>query len=189
VKIDWGRLTTTASVFQISRPSILTDVATNTLVLSGEQINQGLELNVFGEVADGVRVLGGAMFLNAVLAKTQNGTTNGWIAPFSPGVQFNLAGEWDLPFAPGLTVTGRITYTGSQYIDATFPRRELAEWTRLDLGARYAFENPGAKGKLLVARFNVDNVLGNNYWEGGNQVTTLFLGAPRTFRLSLTSDF
>ena len=43
------------------------------------------------------------MFLNAVLAKTAGGLTNGWIAPFSPGAQFNLASEWDLPFVRGLT--------------------------------------------------------------------------------------
>lgn len=189
IKIDWGRLTATASVFQINQPSILTDVAANTQILGGEQINQGLEFNVFGEVTEGVRLLGGAMFLNAALAKTQGELTNGWVAPFSPGAQFNLAGEWDLPFAPGLTVIGRITYTGAQYLDTTYPRRMLPEWTLFDLGVRYAFENPGAKGKLLVARFNVDNVLDSNYWSGGNNVRTLNLGAPRTFRLSLTADF
>jgi len=188
VKVDWGRFTTTVSLFQISQPSTVTNLATNTLVASGEQVNQGLELNVFGELTPGVRLLGGAMFLNAVLTK-QGGPTEGWIAPFSPGVQYNLAGEWDLPFVPGLTVTGRATYTGPQYIDTTLPRRELAEWVRFDVGARYAFENPGAKGKLLVARFNVDNVLGANYWEGGQGTLTFFTGKPRTFRLSLTADF
>jgi len=189
VKVDWGKLTTTASVFQISQPSVLTNVTTNTLFLGGEQVNQGLEFNFFGELSEGFRVLGGAMFLNAVLAKTQGGLTDGWVAPFAPGGQFNLASEWDLPFAPGLTVTGRVTYTGSQYIDATFPRRTLAEWTRLDVGARYAFENPGAKGKLLVARFNVENLLDANYWAGGGGTNNLLVSAPRSFRLSLTADF
>lgn len=189
VKVDWGKLTTTASIFQITQPSTIADLATNTLVLAGEQRNQGLELNAFGEVMEGIRLLGGVMFLSPILTKTQGGATDGWIAPFSPTVQFNLAGEWDLPFAPGLTVNGRVVYTGSQYIDTTLPRRSLAEWTRFDLGIRYAFENPGANGKLLVARFNVDNVLDADYWAGGNAVTTLSLGAPRTFRLSLTADF
>jgi iron complex outermembrane recepter protein len=189
VKVDWGRLTTTASVFQITQPSILTNTAANTQYLGGEQRNQGLELNIFGEPVKGVRLLGGAMFLNAVLAKTQGGTTDGWIAPFSPGFNLNLAGEWDLSFVPGLTLNGRVVYTGSQYIDTTWPRRSLPDWTRFDLGARYVFENPGAKGKLLVARFNVENVLDANYWSGGNGVSTLFLGMPRTFRLSLTAEF
>jgi iron complex outermembrane receptor protein len=65
----------------------------------------------------------------------------------------------------------------------------LPDWTRFDLGARYAFENPGAKGKLLVARFAVENLLDTNYWAGGTGPTSLFLGMPRTFRLSLTADF
>ena len=136
MKVDWGKLTTTASLFQISQPSVITNVASNTQVLAGQQVNQGLELNFFGEAAPGFRVLGGAMFLNAVLTQTQGGLTNGWIAPFSPGAQFNLGAEWDLPFAPGLTVNGRVTYTGSQFIDTTFPRRSLPEWARVDAGLR-----------------------------------------------------
>ena len=190
VKVDWGRLTTTASIFQISQPSVLTNVATNTQFLGGEQVNQGLELNFFGEVAEGVRVLGGAMFLNAVLAKTQGGLTDGWIAPFSPGAQFNLAGEWDLPFAKGLTALGRVIYTGNQYIDTTFPRRFLPEWTTFDVGVRYTLENAmNPTGKPVAIRFNVDNVLDANYWAGGGGATRLYLGAPRTFRLALTADF
>ncbi len=189
VKVDWGKLTTTASLFQITQPSTITDVAANALTLNGEQRNRGLELNFFGEVADGIRLLGGAMFLDAVLTKTQGDLTNGWWAPFSPTVQLRVAGEWDTPFLPGLTVTGRAIYTGSQYIDTTYPRRSLPEWARFDLGVRYAFENPGAKGKSVVARFNVENVLDTNYWASGSTVSTLSLGAPRTFRLSLTADF
>lgn len=88
-----------------------------------------------------------------------------------------------------LTLVGRVVYTASQYIDTTSPRRSLPDWTRFDLGARYAFENPGAKGRQLVARFNVENVLDTSSWEGGSGATTLFLGTPRTFRLSLTADF
>lgn len=189
VKIDWGKFTTTASVFQISRPSILTDVVANTQYLGGEQVNQGLEFNFFGEPIAGVRLLGGAMFLNGVLTKTQGGLTDGWVAPAAPALSLNLGGEWDLSFARGLTVNGRVLYTSSQYFDTTFPRRSIPEWTRFDLGARYTFDNPAAKGKSLVARFNVENVLDANYWQGGDNSFVLFLGAPRTFRLSLTADF
>lgn len=189
IKVDWGRFTTTASLFQITQPSLITNVAANTLTLAGEQRNQGLELNFFGEVTEGVRVLGGAMFLNAVLAKTQGGLTNGWTAPFSPSTQINVSGEWDLPWLPGFTLNGRMVYTSAQYIDTTTPRRMLADWVRFDLGARYAFDNPAATGKRLVARFNVENVADANYWAGGGGATTLFLGAPRTFRLALTADF
>ncbi|WP_421999598.1 TonB-dependent siderophore receptor [Reyranella sp.] len=190
VKVDWGKLTTTLGVFQITQPSVITNVASNTQVLAGQQVNQGLEFNFFGEVGEGVRVLGGAMLLNAVLTQTQGGLTNGWVAPFSPGAQFNLGGEWDLPFARGLTLTGRVIYTGAQYIDTTFPRRSLPEWTRLDLGARYLLaDSVSPTGKPVALRFSVENVLDNDYWASGFGATTLSLGTPRTFRLALTSDF
>ena len=190
VKVDWGKFTTTAALFQITQPSVITNFTTNTQNVDGQQVNQGLELNVFGEPAKGFRILGGAMFLNPVLTKTVGGAADGWIAPFTPQFTLNLGGEVDLPFVPGLTLAGRAIYTGLQYIDTTFPRRSMPAWTRFDLGARYAFENPGARGKMLVARFDVDNVFDNNYWAGSNQTATfMFLGAPRTFRLSLTADF
>ncbi len=189
VKIDWGKLTTTASLFQISQPSVVSNVAANTLTVGGEQRNRGLELNFFGEVTDGVRVLGGAMFLSGVLTKTAGGASDGWVAPFAPAAQFNLGGEWDLPFARGLTVLGRITYTGSQYIDTTWPRRTLPQWTRLDLGARYTFENLSPTGKPVTLRFNVENVLDSNYWAGGSTASNLTLGMPLTFRVALTSNF
>jgi iron complex outermembrane receptor protein len=190
VKVDWGKLTTTASLFQISQPSVIANAATNTQVLAGQQVNQGLELNFFGEPTPGFRVLGGAMLLNAVLTQTQGGTTNGWTAPFSPTAQFNLGAEWDLPFAPGLTVNGRVTYTGSQYIDTTFPRRSLPNWTRVDAGLRYVFDNASSPtGKPVALRFFVENLFDNDYWANGLAAITLSLGTPRTFRLALTTDF
>jgi len=190
VKVDWGKFTTTASLFQITQPSVVTNTTTNTQNVNGQQVNQGLELNFFGEIAKGYRLLGGAMFLNPRLTQTQGGLNNGLIAPFTPQFTMNLGGEVDLPFVRGLTLAARAIYTGQQYIDATGPQRVMPQWTRFDLGARYAFENPGAKGKMLVARFDVDNVLDANYWAGSNQTATfMFLGAPRTFRLSLTADF
>jgi len=190
VKVDWGKFTTTASLFQITLPSVITNVPTNTQVLDGEQRNRGLELNTFGELAPGIRLLGGVMFLDPVLTKTQGGLTNGWIAPMSPEVQLNLGGEWDLPSAPGLTLNARIVHTGSQYVDTTSPRRTLPDWTRFDLGVRYAISSArGPAGRPIILRFNIDNVFDRNYWAGGGGATSLLLGAPRTFRLSMTTDF
>jgi iron complex outermembrane receptor protein len=190
VKADWGKFTTTASLFQITQPSILTNTLTNTQFLGGEQKNQGLELNVFGEPLPGVRVLAGAMFLNALLTKTQGGATDGWTAPFAPNVQLRLSGEWDLPFVRGLTLNGRMVYTGSQYIDTLLPRRSLPDWTRFDVGFRYALDTDRSPtGNPVAIRFNIENLFDTNYWAGGSGATTLMLGAPRMFRLALTTDF
>ena len=102
-------------------------MATNTLQLAGEQRNRGIEINFFGEPLEGFRVLGGAMFLDAVLTKTQAGRNDGWRAAGAPEVQINLASEWDLPFVRGLTVLGRAVYTGPQFVRLTSPRPFLSE--------------------------------------------------------------
>jgi outer membrane receptor protein involved in Fe transport len=49
------------------------------------------------------------------------------------------------------------------------------------------FQTP--TGKPVVVRFNVENVLDADYWAGGAASYAPYLGAPRTFHVSLTSDF
>ncbi len=185
IKVDWGKWTTTASLFQITKPGVITDFSTNTRVLNGEQRNRGAELNIFGEPIEGIRVLGGAMFLDPILTKTQGGLTDGWMAPASPRFQLRLGGEWDTPFASGLTLTGRVLHTSEQYIDTDAPRRSIPAWTRFDVGARYTFDaSKTPTGKPIVVRLNIENVLGTNYWGNIYQVA-----APRTVWLSTTFDF
>src|SRR5262249_45169624 len=110
--------------------------------------------------------------------------------PFSPRVQVSLAGEWDTPFVDRLTLTGRVVYTGAQYIDTTTPRRELPDWTRVDLGARYVFRGSDTPtGKPIIVRFDVANVFDRNYIASGFASTAMSLGEPRTYRLSSTFQF
>ncbi len=190
IKFDWGGWTTTASVFQITRPSAIDDTSTtpSTRVIDGEQRNRGLELSILGEPLDGVRLLGGAMILDPELTKTQGGTNDGRRAPNSSELQLKLAGEWDMPFVPGLALTGRVIYVSEQYID-TSTRRLIPDWTRVDVGARYTFEGlKSPTGKPIVVRFNVDNVMDKDYWMSSN-FSQLNLAAPRTFWLSTTFDF
>jgi iron complex outermembrane receptor protein len=189
-KIDWGKFTTTLSAFQISQPSAVTNFASNTLTQNGLQRNRGIEINVFGVPTEGVRLLGGAMFLEAILVSTAGGINDGWQATGSPNVQVNLAGEWDTPFAPGLTLDGRVIYTGSQYVGLTTPRLSIPDWVRFDVGARYTLDNvKSPTGKPVAIRFNVENVLDTNYWSMVTFNTRLNVGTPRTFRLALTADF
>ncbi len=128
------------------------------------------------------------MFLDAKLAKTQGGLTDGWTAAGAPKRNFNLSAEWDVPFVPGLTVTGRAVHTSEQYFDTLNPRRMLPSWTRYDLGARYTFNKAPVTGKPAVLRLSVENVRDSNYWLGGsNGYTSVAPG--RTVRLSFTTNF
>lgn len=189
IKVDWGRIATTVSAFQISQPSTITVPGTPLPVLTvdGEQTNRGIEFNVFGEVVEGVRLLGGATFIDGRLTRTQNGALDGARAQGAPAVHIVLGSEWDTPFLRGFTLNGRVTYTDEQYVSNTNRALLIPEWTRLDLGARYTFASPW-NNKPVVVRFNVENVLGANYWVTGNN-GFVALSQPRTYMLSSTFNF
>lgn len=185
VKIDWGRVITTASLFEITQPSAVVNTATNTYTQDGLQRNRGLELNAMGEVTEAVRVLGGVTFLDGQLLRTAGGVNNGHTAPGVPDVQLNVGGEWDTPFLRGLTLSGRAIYTSAQYYDAA-NLQQIPDWVRFDLGARYTFD---MNGKPVTIRANVINVANKGYWAAATPTYGLVLGAPRTFLLSTTFDF
>jgi len=186
VKVDWGRVTTTASVFQIEQPSGYLDSATNTYGVNGQTRNRGVELNAFGELTHTVRLLGGVTFMDGVQTKTANGTNNGKKAIGIPDVQLNVGAEWDTPFLKGMTLTGRMIYTSKQYYSAD-NTQSIPDWTRFDVGARYTFER--ANGKPVTVRASVENVFNKNYWTSASSSYGLTRSAPRTYLVSATFDF
>lgn len=182
-KLDLGNFGATLSAFQITRPSSFVSAATNSLVVDGQQRNQGIELTMFGEPMPGLRPIGGFSILNAVQTNTLNGINNGKYAVGVPTFQGNLGMDWEMPWVRGLAVGGRVVYTGPTYMDAA-NRQPVPAWTRVDLSASYTFER--ADGKPITLRGQVINVGNNNYWMSASGVTQ---GAPRTFMVSLTADF
>lgn len=185
VKQDFGRFAATVSAFQIEQPNGFTDTATNTYGLNGEQRNRGVELNVFGEPWHGIRLLGGAAFTQGVLTKTAGGIYDGNKAVGVPTTQLNLGAEWDTPFLAGLTLTGRVIYTSSQYYNAS-NAQSIPAWTRVDIGARYKTK---VSGVPVTIRAGVENVFNKDYWASASSSFGLARGAPRIFLLSTTMEF
>ena len=189
VKWNAGSFTHTAALYQITKPELITFSTPAGLDATdgGEKRVRGLEWNTFGEVARGVRVLGGVVYSQATQTKTQGGLLDGYGAVGSPRWQANLGAEWDVPGAPGLTLTGRVQASAGQWLTNNHTLR-LPGWAVLDLGARYATK---VAGRTTVLRLNVDNVAGRNYYSGifreGANIGTL--GAPRTVSASVTVDF
>jgi iron complex outermembrane receptor protein len=191
VKVDWGKVTTTLAAFQITQPSTISvddpGGGLPTLSLDGEQRNRGIELNAYGEPMTGVRLMGGLTLLDARRTKTADGRNDGDRAFGAPAIRAVLGGEWDTPFLEGLTLTGRLSHTGDQAVSGTIDGLEIPSWTVVDLGARYVFDAPWNDEPITV-RFNVDNAFGEDYWSTA-YYDLLFLGAPRTYRLSTTFKF
>jgi iron complex outermembrane recepter protein len=187
VKIDAGRFTTTVSAFDIQMPSVITIAGTPPIQeLNGLQRNRGIEVDVFGEITSTTRLLGGVMFIRGIQEATPNGLTNGRDAIGVPHFNANIGAEWDTPFVRDLTLTGKMIYTGRQYVDVGNTMM-LPEWTRFDLGARYTFTSPW-NGKPIVVRASMENVFNQAYWASAYS-GVMTLGAPRTYLVSSTFNF
>jgi iron complex outermembrane recepter protein len=187
VKADWGRFGTTASVFHIQKPSGLVDSngdGTFTYRVGAEQRNRGVELNVFGEVVRGTRLLGGVTFNDAKLTRTEGGLYNGNAAPNVSRWQLNLGGDRDVAAIEGLTLSARMISSSPQYLEAANLRR-IPGWTRWDLGTRYKTQ---VGGRPLVLRASLENLFNRNYWSSGSG-SWLYVGSPRTLTLSASVDF
>ena len=183
-KYDFGRFATTFSVYQIERPSSFLDLTTLRFSAGGEQRNRGAEILTQGEAAKGVRLLAGLAYTDGKLVRTEGGLNDGRTAPATPKFQFNVAGEWDASFLPGLTFTARALRTSGQYVDMSNTQR-LPGWTRYDLGARYRFITGNVP---VTVRAAVENLLDKNYWQSAAR-EGLTIGAPRTFLVSVSADF
>ena len=183
VKYDAGRFGGTVSVFRTTQPSAV--VIDNVFTANGRQRNSGVEISAHGEIAPGLRLLGGASWIDGELVQT---AVAGRQPIGVPDFQTNLNLEWDVPAIQGLTVEGRVVHTGEQPID-TAGAAHIDAWTRLDIGARYATE---VSGRPITVRARVENLADEDYWAatggypGANYLT---LGAPRTLLFSVSADF
>lgn len=184
-KWDLGTFTHTLSLFQIEQPSLMLDQASNRYSDSGEQRNRGVEWNLFGSLTPTVRLLGGATYTRAVLTRTANGQYNGHTAHGVPTWTANLGAEWDTPWVSGLTLTGLVIHTGSQYLDDA-NNLKIPQWTRYDLGARYGTR---LVGKDVTLRASLENVENRSYWAGVFNDGFATIGEPRTLKLSASVDF
>ncbi|MYM81634.1 TonB-dependent siderophore receptor [Duganella sp. FT50W] len=181
VKLERGTLTATLSVFRIKKPS--GQLTGTRYAVDGEQRNQGVELALFGQAAPGVRLTGGATWIDAQLTRTNSAATLGKTPVGVPSSQANLGTEWDIGL-PGLTLTGSVAYTGRQYVNQA-NNQQLPDWTRLDLGARYRTR---VAGKATTLRASVMNAADRHYWSGVASYGAFVQGAPRTLMLSAAID-
>ncbi|WP_215781777.1 TonB-dependent siderophore receptor [Paludibacterium sp. B53371] len=189
VKWDAGRFSHTASLFEITKPTLVAmgSMTNPTYVDGGEKRVRGLEWSTSGELTRAMRLLGGATYSQGVQTKTAYGQNNGKQAVGVPRWQGNMGLEWDTPWVPGLTLSSRVIATSSVYLDAA-NTQQISGWSQLDLGARYTTR---VGGKKTVFRFGVDNVFNRHYYSGSFSDSTPIatLGQARTYTVSATTDF
>ena len=132
----------------------------------------------------GLRLMGGVAYIDPKVTKTAIAANEGKQATGIPKLQGKLGVEWDVPAVQGLTLTANATAVSKQYISAD-NSLSVAGRTTYDVGARYATK---VADRPIVLRAAVNNLTNKAYW-GMPQLSSLALGAPRTFQLSASVDF
>lgn len=186
VKVDWGNVLTTLSIFQTTQASGIANSANNTFTADGETVYRGIEFNVAGEVTPSLRVLGGLVLLDTETTKTANGLYDGKKAAGAPDYTVTVGAEWDTSFLSNLTLSARLTSTGSSYVDAGNTQK-MSGWNTVDFGARYTWERENSEP--IVFQANLTNAFNEAYWSTFPGYNLLYPSAPRALTVSTTFKF
>ncbi|GGX07734.1 TonB-dependent receptor [Pigmentiphaga litoralis] len=185
VKADFGRLTTSAALYQITRPlsQATGPVGNQVLGYTGETRYRGLELSAYGEIQRGLRGIASVAFTEPEVTSSVTAANVGNTVQGVPAITASAGLDWDTPWVQGLALNGRAVYTSGSNLNVTNTQR-FDSWTRFDVGARY---RTNISGKSVVFRANIENLFDKNYWLTTG--TYVAVGSPRTFVLSASIDF
>ena len=185
-KLDAGKIGATIAFFSLDVQNAI--VEEQVFRASGEQRSRGIELSAFGEPLSGLSVVGGLTYLDAALRDTQGGINEGNRPIGIPEIQANVSADWQVPQLPGVSLNGRVVFTGEQYVNEA-NTVDLSAWTRLDLGVRY---ETTVLDRDITIRGRVENVANASYWAstgGFPGANYLIQGQPRTFLLYTSVNF
>ncbi|MEO0399550.1 MAG: TonB-dependent receptor [Pseudomonadota bacterium] len=187
-KVELGSMLATAAIFQIERDLELLN-SQNVFVQDGRQVHRGVELQVTGEVLDGLELISGFTYLDAEIEDNGDPAIAGNRPPGVPKLSASIFADYQFPFANGLSVNGGLRYEGPQFVDLSFGQLsnaiEVDSFIVADFGVAKEFETDTAEFTL---RFFVNNIFDENYWEASN-TRGLVISSPRTLRASITAAF
>lgn len=186
-------LLATFDLFQMTRPLAATDPVSNMFEVVGTQRNRGAELFVQGSVTPDLSVFGGVTYIDARLLNTGVAATNGRLVVGVPAVKSDFAIDYHPAFLHGFALTGAVHAESKRA--ATNTNNSFAPaYATFDVGLRASktFDK-----HTVTARFQVLNVGNTFYYSSiadGNIVgspgaNTAYLGTPRTYLVSVETDF
>jgi iron complex outermembrane receptor protein len=181
-----GRWSGEVAVFRIEQDLVVTD-GDNRQVQEGLQVHNGLELSVWGHVADPVLVGLSGMFLDAEIDDTDIAAQEGKRPNNVPTYQARLWADWEVVQLPGLGFSANAYAVSDRYADNT-ETWEYDGHVVFNVGARYRWRmGPTA----WTARLNVENLFDEEYYLSADTVddNNLEWGSPLAARFSLQAEF
>lgn len=173
----------TAGAFRVEKPYYALDSGRQFRPL-GRVRHQGLEMSVSGELAPGLRVVAGAVPIDAEVSGEQ--VRAGTVGARPVGISaWNLVANADYqpPARPAISLDVAVTSSGTRAANAS-NTLTAPSVTLLDAGARYRFTISGRSAVLRVAASNVLDAFAWNVVGSG----AFTYNAPRQVTVRLSVD-
>ncbi|MGK5061196.1 TonB-dependent siderophore receptor [Janthinobacterium sp. LB3P112] len=181
-KLETGKLTGTVAVYDIRKSNVLTTNPANTdfAIAAGEVDSRGLELDVSGEMARGLRVSGAYAYTDASVTRGDTTIVTGSRFANVPRHSANLLATQQFALATGTaSVGGGVQYVGERLGDvAVSSSFTLPAYTTARLLASYS---PTVKLRLALS---VDNLFNRSYYASSYSQLWVAPGAERTVTLN-----
>ena len=181
-KLETGRLTGTLAVYDIRKSNVLTTNPANTdfAIAAGEVGSRGLELDVSGEVARGLRVSGAYAYTDASVTRGDTTIVTGSRLANVPRHSANLLATQQFALGTGsASVGGGVQYVGERLGDVAISSSfTLPAYTTARLLASYS---PSAKLRLAL---NVENLFNRSYYASSYNQLWVAPGAERMVTLN-----
>lgn len=174
-----------AGVFDVTKPYFDRNAA-NIYTDVGALRHRGIELSFAGQVAEGLNVVAGAMFLRARVSGSP--VDQGLLGPVPTGTTprlFNLNVQYGPPSWGGLAVDAQLNGDGGGFANRLNTLR-VSPLNTLALGARYPFTALDAKASLRV---QVNNVMGTYTWTVDGASGRFTPSGVRNVSIRLAADF
>jgi catecholate siderophore receptor len=174
-------LSVTAALYQLNRTNTRAPgPAPGTIVLTGEQRSEGVELGVSGAVTDAWELTAGYAFQDAQIARTTSAAPAGRDVALVPEHQFYVWNAYRLTpmWRVGLGVIHQDEVYTSFSNAVTLPA-----FTRVDAAVFFTLN------EHFEAQVNVENLLDEQYFSTAHNDNNITPGSPLAVRIGLTTRF
>jgi iron complex outermembrane receptor protein len=182
-----GKLSTTLALYKIEKTNVLTTNPVNTdyAISAGEVGSKGVEVDVSGEVAPGLRLSAAYAYTDAVVTRGDNTILTGSRFPNVPRQSANLILTRRIQLDTGVaTFGGGVNHVGERRGDvAASSAFMLPQYTTAKLITSYA---PNDKVRISV---NVENLFNKTYYASSYNQVWVNPGADRTITANVHYKF
>ncbi len=189
-----GRLNTNTAYFNLTKQNVLTRLALDSPIFDtiGEARSQGVEMDVTGEIYQGLNLIATYAYTDTQITKDNDGNL-GHRLPNVPLHSGSVWAKYDFQQQDmkGLSIGTGVFLVGSRQAD-TGNTLQLGGYQRWDAFVSYALK---VRKSRLVAQLNVNNILDQKYFLNGDSqqfgatINNNIPGRPLTFMGSIRFEY